>query len=129
MELLVDTNIFVSNLVDEPGRGEIATELLDSEHELYTTILNLMELRSVLVKKERQEADRVRETVAKIPGKVGLLIPDAGDMMAANNYQNETWLYTMDAIIATLAKRNDLTLVTFDSELLEHDAVAPESIL
>lgn len=129
MQLLVDTNVFVANMTDEPGRGQIATELLDSEHELFTSLLNLMELRTVLAKKKRHEIDRVREAIGRVAVDVGIFIPDATDIMAANNLQNETLLYTMDAIIATLAKRNDLTLVTFDSELLEHDAVEPSAVL
>ncbi|MEF8821542.1 MAG: type II toxin-antitoxin system VapC family toxin [Halovenus sp.] len=55
MRLFVDTNIFVANLVDEPGRSQAATDLLDSDHDLHTSLLNLMELRTVLVKKKQHE--------------------------------------------------------------------------
>lgn len=129
MQLFIDTNIFVAALTDEPGRGDVATALLDSDHELYTSLLNLMELRTVLAKKKQQDAAVVTKTLGDIAVSTGILIPDAGDIMAANNYQNQTLVYPMDAIITTVALRNDLELVTFDSELLEHDAVEPSDIL
>ncbi|WP_436900284.1 type II toxin-antitoxin system VapC family toxin [Halovenus halobia] len=51
-KVFVDTNVFVASLTDEPSRGETATELLNQEHEFCTSILNLIELRSVLTKKK-----------------------------------------------------------------------------
>lgn len=88
-----------------------------------------MELRGVLAKKERYEADEVRQTIAQIATETTVLLPDAGDIMAANNLQNRTFLYTMDAVFASIADVNDLTLVSFDSELQEHGAVDPADVL
>jgi len=31
MQILVDTNVFIASLTDEPGRGEIATQLLNKD--------------------------------------------------------------------------------------------------
>mgnify|MGYP006282771885 FL=1 len=55
MKLFVDSNVFIASLTDEPGRGRTAIQLLDSDHEFCTSILNLMEIRSVLMKKKRIE--------------------------------------------------------------------------
>ena len=57
MTPFVDTNVFVASLTDEPGRGEEATEFLDGDHDFYTSILNLMELRTVLTKKKQVKQD------------------------------------------------------------------------
>jgi predicted nucleic acid-binding protein len=48
MKVFVDTNVFVASLTDEPERGSVATSFLDEDHEFYTSLLNLMELRTVL---------------------------------------------------------------------------------
>jgi len=57
MRLLVDTNVFIASLTDESDRGETATELLNADHEFTTTVLNLMELRSVLKEKTSRTVD------------------------------------------------------------------------
>lgn len=63
MRVLVDTNVLVASLTDEPSRGTVATEFLNGEHEYCTSLLNLMELRSVMTKKKRSEQDRVEEVL------------------------------------------------------------------
>ncbi|MDS0297866.1 type II toxin-antitoxin system VapC family toxin [Halogeometricum sp. S1BR25-6] len=55
MKFFIDTNVFIASLTDEPSRGEIATRLLNGDHEFCTSILNLMEIRSVMTKKKRVE--------------------------------------------------------------------------
>nr|WP_239647674.1 PIN domain-containing protein [Natrinema altunense] len=52
MRLFVDTNIFVAATLNESERGDIATEFLDIDRELSTTMFNLMEFRTVLAKKK-----------------------------------------------------------------------------
>jgi predicted nucleic acid-binding protein len=55
--------------------------------------------------------------------------PDASDILEANRLQSETLLYPMDALILSPAASSDSPLVTFDSELLEHGAVTPDTVL
>ena len=66
MRVFVDTNVFIASLTDEPGRGEIATELLNEDHEFCTSIINLMEIRSVMTKKKRVEQDRVEAVLSDL---------------------------------------------------------------
>jgi predicted nucleic acid-binding protein len=49
--------------------------------------------------------------------------------MAANRLQSETLLYPMDVLVLTAADAVGATLVTFDSELLDHGAVSPDSVV
>lgn len=51
MKVFVDTNVFVASLTDEPDRGDVATEFLNRDYDFCTSILNLMEIRSVMTKK------------------------------------------------------------------------------
>nr|WP_156184061.1 PIN domain-containing protein [Halostagnicola sp. A56] len=53
MKLFVDTNLLVAATLDEDERGEMATKFLNLDRELATTILNLMEFRTVLTKKKQ----------------------------------------------------------------------------
>ena len=46
MNVFFDTNVFIASLTDEPGRGKIATQLFNADHEFCTSILTLMEIRS-----------------------------------------------------------------------------------
>ena len=129
MKVFVDTNVFVASLTDEPGRGDVATELLNESHEFCTSILNLMEIRSVLTKKKRVEQERVEEVLTDVYGNVDIYAPEISDQIAAYGLQQDTLLYTLDCVLLALAEDIDATLVTFDGELLDNGAVPPAELL
>lgn len=129
MRLFVDTNVFIASMTDEPGRGEIATEFLNGNHEFCTSILNLMEIRSVLTKKKRVEQERVEDILTDIYARVDIYAPEISDQISAYSLQQDTLLYTLDCILLALAEDVDATLVTFDGELLEHGAVQPTEFI
>jgi putative PIN family toxin of toxin-antitoxin system len=129
MKLFIDTNVFIASLTDEPGRGEIATQLLNEDHEFCTSILNLMEIRSVMTKKKRIEQDRVEAVLSDIYSSVDIYAPEISDQIAAYELQRDSLLYTMDCVLLELANDVDATMVTFDGELLDHSGVAPEELM
>ncbi len=129
MKVFVDTNVFIASLTDEPGRGEIATQLLNEDHEFCTSILNLMEIRSVMTKKKRVEQDRVEAVLSDIYSSVDIYAPEISDQIAAYELQRDNLLYTMDCVLLALANDVDATMVTFDGELLDHGGVAPEELI
>lgn len=129
MKVLVDTNVFVASLTDEPSRGAVATEFLNGDHDYCTSLLNLMELRSVLTKKKRSEQDRVEEALEDLFEELEVYAPEISDQIEAYNLQRDTLLYTTDCLLLALADDVDATLVTFDAELLEHGAVDPDSLV
>ncbi|NIC00597.1 type II toxin-antitoxin system VapC family toxin [Halobacterium sp. R2-5] len=129
MKVLVDTNVFVASLTDEPARGDIATELLNQDHDFCTSILNLMELRSVMTKKKRVEQDRVEDVLADIYAQVDIYAPEISDQISAYSLQQDTLLYTLDCVLLALADDLDATLATFDGELLDNGAVEPSDLI
>ena len=129
MQILVDTNVFIASLTDEPGRGEIATQLLNKDHEFCTSILNLMEIRSVMTKKKRIEQDRVEAVLSDIYSSMDIYAPEISDQVTAYELQRDNLLYTMDCVLLALANDIDATLVTFDGELLDNGSVAPEELI
>lgn len=52
MKLFLDTNILVAAVTDDTERSAAAVELLNEAEQTYVSVLNLMELRSVLSKKK-----------------------------------------------------------------------------
>jgi predicted nucleic acid-binding protein len=130
MRLFLDTNVVLATVIDDAERADAAAELLDdSSHTFITSSINIMELRAVLTKKERLESERAERIVSDLLTDVDLFMPDSGDLTDAVRLQKETFLYPMDAIILACADSADATLVTFDGEILEHDAVEPSDIL
>ncbi|USZ66736.1 PIN domain-containing protein [Halorussus salilacus] len=115
--------------MDEPGRGDLATEFLNQEYEYCTTIFNVMEFRTVLAKKKRVEQSRVEGILDDIFESVDVYAPELGDVIDAYNLQEETLLYPMDCVILAMAEGEDAPLVTFDSELLENGARSPDELL
>jgi predicted nucleic acid-binding protein len=129
MKVLVDTNVFVASLTDEPARGDVATELLNQEHDFCTSILNLMEIRSVLTKKKQVEQDRVEDILSDIYAQVDIYAPEISDQISAYSLQQDTLLYTLDCVLLALADDLDATLATFDGELLDNGAVEPSDLI
>jgi predicted nucleic acid-binding protein len=129
MKVFVDTNVFIASITDEPGRGDVATELLNENHDFCTSILNLMEIRSVLTKKKRVEQERVEEVLADLYGGVDIYAPEISDQISAYSLQQDTLLYTLDCVLLALAEDIDATLVTFDGELLENGAISPTELM
>jgi predicted nucleic acid-binding protein len=129
MTYLLDTNILIAAVTQDSERSEAARELLNTTENLHVSVLNLMELRSVLSKKKQFERDRVDQIEARITSRTTVTFPDASDMLAANQLQSDTLLYPMDALVLTAADAIEGTLISFDRELVEQGAVRPEEIL
>jgi predicted nucleic acid-binding protein len=128
MKAFVDTNVFVASLTDEPGRGDVATEFLNRDYDFCTSILNLMEIRSVMTKKKQTEQDRVESVLDDIAESVEVYGPEISDQVTAYKRQRDSLLYTMDCVLLALADDVDATFVTFDGELLDHGGVAPSNV-
>ena len=129
MKVFVDTNVFIASLTDEPARGDTATQLLNEDHEFCTSILNLMEMRSVMTKKKQVEQHRVEDVISDIYSRVDIYAPEISDQIEAYTLQQDTLLYTLDCVLLALADDIDATLTTFDGELLDNGAVAPSELL
>jgi predicted nucleic acid-binding protein len=59
MTAFFDTNVLVAAVTTDTDRSQQAIWLLNEVDDGYTTIVNLMELRSVLAKKKAFERDRI----------------------------------------------------------------------
>lgn len=129
MKLFLDTNILVAAVTDDTDRSEQAIELLNESDQVFVSVLSLMELRSVLTKKKQFERDRIEQIENRITARATISFLDSSDVMDANRLQSETLLYPMDALLIAAADAVDATLITFDSELLEHGAKRPQDVL
>ena len=128
MTLLLDTNVLVAAVTRDTEHSDIAVELLNQADETYVSLLNLMELPTVLSKKKGFERDRIDQIESRITSRTTVLFPDASEMMAANRLQFETLLYPMDAFVLAVAEANDAMLVSFDAELVDHGATLPSDV-
>ncbi|ACV47601.1 MULTISPECIES: type II toxin-antitoxin system VapC family toxin [Halomicrobium] len=129
MTVLFDTNVLVAAVTADTDRSDEAIELLNQADDPHVSVLSLMELRSVLTKKKQFERERIEQIEQRISSRTTVTFPDASDMIAANRLQSETLLYPMDAMILAAADAIDATLVSFDSELVEHGAKLPTDVL
>ncbi len=131
MRCVLDTNVFVAAVLDtdDAEATGTATTLLNDSHAFLTSVLNLMELRTVLTKKHRLERDRAAAIEDEIRSEVEVVVPDAGTVVDANRLQNETLLYPMDSLILACAQANDATLVSFDGELIDAGATHPTDVI
>lgn len=129
MKAFVDTNVFIASVTDEPTHGETATRFLNGEHEFCTSILNLMEFRSVLTKQKHIEQERVEQVLSDIEENMAIYAPEISDQIVAYDSQRDNLLNTMDCLLLALADDVEATLVTFDGELLDHGGVSPSALI
>lgn len=129
MKAFFDTNVLVAAVTTDTDRSQAAVELLNEVDDGYTSIVNLMELRSVLAKKKAFERDRIEDIEDRVTRKTTVVFPDASDIVTANVRQREALLYPLDAIVLATAESVDCPLVSFDGELLDHEAVEPSALL
>ena len=128
-DVFLDTNIFIASLIDEPGRGDEATDLMNQDMEFVTSVLNLMELRTVLTKKKRVEQTEAEEIISDIRNRVSVYEVDRGVTIRAVEVQKEHLIYPMDALILASAQQLNIDLATFDSELIKAGAKPPLDVL
>lgn len=128
-EDLSRTNVVVAAVTNDTDRSEAAVRALNDFDETYTSVLNLMELRTVLTKKKQFERERVERIEQRISSRTTVTFPDASDVLGANRVQNETLLYPMDALVLAAADAVDATPVSFDSELRDHGAKQPQELV
>lgn len=121
--------LFLASLTDEPARGDVATEFLNQNHDFCTSILNLMEIRSVMTKKKQVEQERVEAVISDIYTEVDIYAPEISDQISAYSHQQENLLYTLDCVLLALAEDIDTTLATFDGELLDNGAARPSDLI
>lgn len=69
MKAFFDTNVLVAAVTDDTDRSDDAVQLLNEVEEGYISILNIMELRSVLAKKKAFERDRIDRIEDRIAGR------------------------------------------------------------
>mgnify|MGYP000167901292 CR=1 FL=1 len=129
MNAFFDTNVLVAAVTNDTDRSDEAIRLLNEVDEGFTSILNVMELRSVLAKKKAFERNRIDRIEDRIARKTTVTFPDASDIVAANRRQSETLAYPMDALVVAASESAGIQLVSFDAELREQSAVAPEALL
>lgn len=129
MKVFVDTNILVAVLTEEEERFSEAKELLNSDHQVVTSMLNLMEVRSVLSKKKNHERTEIQEVEEDIIEMADIIIPDSSDFITANHIQKEKYAYPLDSILMAIAGNADAELASFDSELLDNGAKEPKELV
>lgn len=127
--LFLDTNVFVAILDEEPEQAETARKLLNADFEFYTSLLNLLELRTVLVKRKRWEQERAERIIEGISERIEVFVHETSDLLTTNQLQRDTLLYPMDCLILAAAEDADAELVTFDAELLDAGATEPSELL
>jgi len=117
-KFLVDSDVLL-NAVLEGERQEASVEFLD-QHEEYicTTILNIMEISSVLSRKYRWKGKDIRDVVSTIERGTDVLIPSETEIIEAYELVYHHFFSAIDAILLTLSKGQDQILITFDLELL-----------
>lgn len=129
MDVFVDTNILVSAVSAEEERSEVARDLLDSDFRIFTSLLNIMEFRTVMTKKKGFELSEVKVIEKDIVESLEIIVPGSSDFVEANKIQIENLLYPFDCLILEMSDDRDLELVSFDSELVENVAKEPKELI
>lgn len=120
MHYLVDSDVFLHVLL-HTDRSEEAREFLDKySNDIGTTVLNIMEIGSVLSRKYRWRKRDINKVIDVIKKTLTILIPTEYDMLDAMELSLKHYLSPIDALMLVISKNKGLILVTFDGELLKY---------
>jgi len=129
MRVVVDTNIFLSLILDR-GKSDISQKLLNgSSYELGTSFLNLLEIRTVLTKRKGNPQSKVEDIIEWLRETLDFIIDDIPNSSNIIRHQKNTLLEPMDCMIMQSAKDAGAVPVTLDGEMKHHNAVDPKYIV
>lgn len=129
MKIFVDSDVFIAALTSEPQRGPIARDLLNQSHILCTSLLNLMEVRTVLAKKKQQPQPKVENAINKMRNGLDEVVESPPSLILTNEKQKQTLLYPMDCLFYSKSDEEDAIPISFDRELRHHGAVHPKYLI
>lgn len=110
----------VLNAILETDKQDVCVDFLDKkENEINTTILNIMEISSVLSRKYQWNGEDIREVIKTIEKGMDVLIPSESEILEGYEVVFYDFYSPIDAILLTLSKNQDQILVTYDKELLK----------
>lgn len=128
MRVFIDTNVFISVIEGSEGSG-VGRKILNKEWEICTSVLNLMEIRTVLVKKKHEPQEKVESIIEWLKDQLDTVFERLPELYHIEGTQKDTLLYPLDCIFHHISDDKGMPLVTFDSELLDHGGTSPETLV
>ena len=115
---LVDSNVFL-HVALHTSEAEHSKRFLDkNKGEISTTLYNLMEIGSVLSRKYHWKRTEITNILSFLKKSVSIYVPDEYDAMNSYELAIEHFLTPIDALLISIADREELTFITYDKELL-----------
>ena len=120
MHYMVDSDVFLHDVL-HTDRSEEARKFLDKYcNDIATTVLNIMEIGSVLSRKYRWRKRDINKVIEAVKKTLTILIPTEYDMLDAMELSLKHYLSPVDALMLVMSQNKGLILVTFDGELLKY---------
>lgn len=125
-EFLVDSDVFLNSVL-QTEEQEVCVKFLDGkEGTTCTTILNVMEISSVLSRKYGWEKKEIHDVVDTIEKGMDVMIPSEGETLEGYELVMSDFFSPVDSILLSVSKNQDLELVTFDGGLLRRGSEITE---
>ncbi len=117
-KFLVDSDVFLNSVL-QTERQEVCVKFLDDqEATTCTTILNVMEVSSVLSRKYGWKKNDIHDVVDTIERGMDVIIPSEAETLEGYELVMSDFFSTVDSILLSISKNQDLELVTLDGGLL-----------
>ena len=120
---LVDSNVFLNVLLYGSKFAGARDFLNKNSGKIETTMVNLMEIFSILTRKYKWTKNDALEAIRLIESDCKILIPNEYDFIRAYNLQKRYIFTSNDALILSMARKEDSVLITYDKELLKYDGI------
>lgn len=129
MKAFIDTNIFIAVIEGSDG-AEAGRELLNkSEWELCTSLLNIVEMRDVLMKKKHKSRETAKELIDWLLNHLDIIVKEAPPLSSINDSHEETLMDPMDCILYEMSTEIDAVFFSLEKELHHHGASHPNEYL
>ena len=120
---LVDSNVFLNVLLYGEKFEDAKKFLNENSGQIETTLVNLMEIFSILTRKYKWKREDAINAIELIEEYCRILIPNEYDFMQAYQIQKKYILTSNDALILSIANKENAILITYDKELLKYDEI------
>jgi predicted nucleic acid-binding protein len=118
---LIDSNVFLHILLKTEESERAASFLDENKGSVTTTLLNMMEIASVLSRKYRWKGRDIKDVLREMRKNLPLSSPDEYDILEAYDINEQEFLTPIDAIMVAVTSRNHFVLITYDKELISLD--------
>lgn len=128
MRVFIDSNIFLAVIEGSTG-SQAGRQLLNNDDiTRCTSLLNLVEIRNVLMKKKQETREFSETLLTWLENQLDVIVYESPALSDIDELHERELLDPMDCFFVLMAEEEDCVFVSLENELQDAGAVGPADI-